>query len=68
MNKPKVGVIGLGSMGGGVAKSLLRADFPVRVCDVRPEVVQSFVDSGRAWPAPARPMSARRATSSSCWW
>ena len=46
MNKPSVGVIGLGSMGGGVAKSLLRADFPVRVCDVRPEVVQSFVDSG----------------------
>ncbi len=46
MNKPKVGVIGLGSMGGGVAKSLLRADFPVRVCDVRPEVVQSFVTSG----------------------
>jgi len=46
MNKPKVGVIGLGSMGGGVAKSLLRADFPVRVCDVRPEVVQAFVKSG----------------------
>lgn len=46
MNKPRVGVIGLGSMGGGVAKSLLRAGFPVRVCDVRPEVVQSFVASG----------------------
>ena len=46
MSKPSVGVVGLGSMGGGVAKSLLRADFPVRVCDVRPAVVQSFVDSG----------------------
>ena len=46
MNKPRVGVIGLGSMGGGVAKSLLRADFPVRVCDVRPEVVQSFASAG----------------------
>jgi 3-hydroxyisobutyrate dehydrogenase len=46
MNKPRVGVIGLGSMGGGVAKSLLRAGFPVRVCDVRPEVVQSLVDAG----------------------
>lgn len=46
MSKPSVGVIGLGSMGGGVARSLLRADFPVRVCDVRPAVVQSFVDSG----------------------
>ena len=46
MNKPIVGVIGLGSMGGGVAKSLLRAGFPVRVCDVRAEVVQSFAASG----------------------
>jgi 3-hydroxyisobutyrate dehydrogenase len=46
MNKPKVGVIGLGSMGGGVARSLLRAGFPVRVCDVRPEVVQSFAAAG----------------------
>lgn len=46
MNKPRVGVIGLGSMGGGVAKSLLRADFPVRVCDVRAEVVQSLADAG----------------------
>lgn len=46
MSKPSVGVVGLGSMGGGVAKSLLRANFPVRVCDVRPAVVQSFTDSG----------------------
>jgi L-threonate 2-dehydrogenase len=46
MSKPSVGVVGLGSMGGGVAKSLLRADFPVHVCDVRPAVVQSFVDLG----------------------
>ena len=46
MSKPIIGVIGLGSMGGGVAKSLLRAGFAVRVCDVRAEVVQSFVASG----------------------
>ena len=46
MNKPNVGVIGLGSMGGGVAQSLLRAGFAVHVCDVRPEVVQAFVDGG----------------------
>ena len=46
MSKPKVGVIGLGSMGGGAAGSLLRAGFPVHVCDVRRAVVQSFVDSG----------------------
>ena len=34
MSKPIVGVIGLGSMGGGVARSLLRAGFAVRVYDV----------------------------------
>jgi len=43
---PVVGVIGLGSMGGGVAKSLLRAGFPARVCDVRPESVRALVDAG----------------------
>src|SRR5581483_11516806 len=48
MNKPIVGVIGLGSMGGGVAGSLLRAGFPVRVCDVRADVVRSFADAGAA--------------------
>ena len=54
MNKPRVGVIGLGSMGGGVAKSLLRGGFPVRVCDVRPDVVQSLVAEGAiACPTPA---------------
>jgi len=46
MSKPQVGVIGLGSMGGGVAKSLLRNGFPVTVCDVRPAVVDSFVALG----------------------
>ena len=44
--KAVVGVIGLGSMGGGVAKSLLRAGFAARVCDVRPEVVRGFADAG----------------------
>lgn len=46
MNKLNVGVIGLGSMGGGVAKSLLRADFAARVYDIRLEILQSFVNSG----------------------
>lgn len=46
MTKPNVGVIGLGSMGGGVATSLLRAGFATSVCDVRPAIVQSFVDQG----------------------
>jgi 3-hydroxyisobutyrate dehydrogenase len=46
MNTPKVGVIGLGSMGGGVARSLLRGGFEARVCDVRPEVVKALADAG----------------------
>lgn len=53
-SKPRVGVIGLGSMGGGVARSLLRAGFDVSVCDVRPAVVQSFVELGaKACASPA---------------
>ncbi len=46
MSKSKVGVIGLGSMGGGVARSLLRAGFPTHVCDARPESVQALVKEG----------------------
>lgn len=58
MAKPTVGVIGLGSMGGGVAKSLLRAGFAARVCDVRPAVVQSFVDQGAVASASAAELGA----------
>jgi putative dehydrogenase len=42
----KVGVIGLGAMGLGVARSLLRAGFEVHACDVRAEVLQRFADEG----------------------
>jgi 3-hydroxyisobutyrate dehydrogenase len=41
-----VGVIGLGSMGGGVAKSLLAAKFETHVYDVRAEAVKGFVAQG----------------------
>jgi 3-hydroxyisobutyrate dehydrogenase len=44
--KPTVGVVGLGSMGGGVATSLLRAGYPVRVYDVRADVTRGFVARG----------------------
>ncbi|HRI92623.1 MAG TPA: NAD(P)-binding domain-containing protein, partial [Accumulibacter sp.] len=37
-NIRRVGVIGLGAMGMGVAQSLLRAGFTVHVFDLRPEV------------------------------
>jgi putative dehydrogenase len=49
-----VGVIGLGSMGGGVAKSLLRAKFETHVYDVRPEAAQAFAAQGaKAAASPA---------------
>jgi putative dehydrogenase len=42
----RVGVIGLGAMGMGVAQSLLREGFEVHACDVRPDAVQKIVDAG----------------------
>ncbi|MGF6702492.1 putative dehydrogenase [Paraburkholderia sp. MM5496-R1] len=41
-----VGVIGLGAMGLGVARSLLRAGFRVHACDLRRDALQAFVDEG----------------------
>jgi 3-hydroxyisobutyrate dehydrogenase len=43
---PPVGVIGLGAMGMGVARSLLRAGFAVHAFDVRADAVQAVVDAG----------------------
>lgn len=45
-DKQVVGVVGLGSMGAGVAKSLLRAGFATRVCDTRAEAVDALVSAG----------------------
>lgn len=42
----RVGVIGLGAMGMGVAQSLLREGFEVHACDVRADAVQKIVDAG----------------------
>ncbi|TXN29542.1 NAD(P)-dependent oxidoreductase, partial [Methylobacterium sp. WL93] len=39
-------VIGLGSMGFGMAASLLRAGFTVAACDVNPEAVARFSAAG----------------------
>jgi putative dehydrogenase len=52
--KVPVGVIGLGSMGIGVARSLLRGGFAVHACDVRSEVTQQFAaEGGHAAASPA---------------
>ena len=49
-----VGVIGLGAMGMGVARSLLRAGFAVHACDVRAGVADAFaVEGGVACASPA---------------
>jgi putative dehydrogenase len=49
-----VGVIGLGSMGLGVARSLLRKGFAVHACEPRTEVLAGFVrEGGKATADPA---------------
>ena len=42
----RVGIVGLGAMGMGMARSLLRGGLEVHACDIRPEVVQQLVDEG----------------------
>lgn len=41
-----IGVIGLGSMGGGMAASLLRAGFTVHGCDINPAHLTTFAEAG----------------------
>ena len=42
----KVGLIGLGAMGHGMASSLRRNGYEVRVCDVRAQAAQKFAQDG----------------------
>src|ERR1700704_3355837 len=52
--KPRVAVIGLGSMGFGMATSLRRAGLEVTGCDVSADAVTRFVaDGGRGAQTPA---------------
>src|SRR6201992_3219142 len=52
--RPRVAVIGLGSMGFGMATSLRRAGFDVIGCDVSTESVKRFVaDGGKGARTPA---------------
>ena len=41
-----IGVIGLGAMGSGMAKSLRRAGHAVHVCDARPGAAEAFAQEG----------------------
>jgi L-threonate 2-dehydrogenase len=54
-----VGVIGLGSMGLGIARSLLRAGFEVHGCDTRREPVETIVREGGRAAASPREMGER---------
>ena len=54
MKVSRIGVIGLGAMGMGVARSLLRAGFEVHVCDLRPELRDAIAaDGAHAHSTPA---------------
>jgi L-threonate 2-dehydrogenase len=58
-DKTRVGVIGLGAMGLGMASSLRRAGHEVRVFDIRPEVSKKFAtEGGTACASPAELASA----------
>jgi putative dehydrogenase len=46
MNEKKIGIVGLGAMGLGIAKSLRRAGYSVHVFDLRHDVVQAFAAEG----------------------
>ncbi|HSU23060.1 NAD(P)-binding domain-containing protein, partial [Longimicrobium sp.] len=41
-----IGLIGLGAMGSGMARSLRRAGHAIRVFDVRSEVARDFAEAG----------------------
>lgn len=54
MTRKNVGVIGLGAMGLGIAKTLRNNGHLVHVCDVRPDVAEQFArDGGVACTSPA---------------
>ena len=41
-----VGFIGLGNMGSGMAGNIQKADYPLVVYDLRPEITKRFADQG----------------------
>ena len=62
-----IGFVGLGAIGTPMAQNLVKAGFPVRAYDVRPEAVSALAGAGALGAASARE-AAKAPTSSSSWW
>ena len=63
MPATRVGFIGLGKMGSGMAANLVKAGFAVRGFDVNPAAIEAFVRRGGAGSPPTqsrRPLAAPR--------
>ncbi len=58
MSNRQLGFLGLGNMGGGMVKSLLRAGFPVRAFDPVTQLVQATVKEGATAAASPRAVGA----------
>ncbi len=63
-----VGVIGLGAMGSGMARSLRRAGYDVQVFDVRPARPHAFAEDGGTACTSTRPNWPRAARWWCRWW
>ncbi len=59
MDERAVGFIGLGRMGSGMARNLLKAGVPLVVWDVRPESVRAVADAGAAAAADPAALAGR---------
>ena len=57
--KPSVGLIGLGLMGRGLGRNLLKHDYPLVVHDIAPAAVDNLVSQGAAAAGSARAVAER---------
>ena len=53
----KIGFIGLGNMGGGMAANILAAGYPLTVNDLRPETAEPLLKEGASWADTPREMA-----------
>ena len=53
----KIGFIGLGNMGAGMAANILTAGYPLAVNDLRPETAETLLKEGATWADTPRQMA-----------